>query len=236
MLVSTLGFWFALAALQDAALGRLEAEVSAVLDPAGDARLLLLEDREGVKAPRTLRPGEAYADGWVLEALTSSAATLRRGADRRTVDFSARFGPDSTVAAEEIALSGPFAATNAEARWDPDNPNPLIRARLDRAIAAGDMAALARMGAEREDFATAAGVRAFGAGKAPLGSTAVVSFEGGTGVIATSHGRTVLVANAATRALPLLHTPPPFEDVFHDRDVLIIRGNVPADLELTPIE
>jgi hypothetical protein len=75
----------------DALLMRsLQSSVSAVFDPGTKtARIKLIEtDAHGVEGLRTLKTGDLYRDGWRLNAVTATEATLRKGKSILHVNFS----------------------------------------------------------------------------------------------------------------------------------------------------
>lgn len=115
----------------------------------GDSLSLQLKTADG--AERSLKPGDAYRDGWVLKALTPTAATLAREGQERQVGLNPTLAasPADEAATKVTVLSGPTTLrlasdrmrgdlqvmNDALARMNADPAAPRAQADLADAIA-----------------------------------------------------------------------------------------------------
>lgn len=84
----------------------LAEDVTAILDPGGSPRLILVEEARGVSTSRTLAIGEEYRDGWKLVAATPDSATLERGGERVTTPILGRTAAAVEEATVQMAAGG----------------------------------------------------------------------------------------------------------------------------------
>lgn len=101
-------------AAEPSAPDRLPAEVQGVVG-SGDQLRLRLNDAAGV---RTLRPGEAYRDGWMLKAVTASTATLAKDGQERVVGLNPENSRDTILNSKSggYSLQYPIKSTSPPMR------------------------------------------------------------------------------------------------------------------------
>lgn len=138
---------FAAPAMAQDALADLSRNVTAVIDPGPEGKILVVEEAHGASNIRTLAIGDEYRTGWKIEAITADSVTLRKGAQSRTV---AVLGKDKGPEVAEPAV--PVAAfTVATPRPGPPRaPNGLLPAGFEEMIAQGN-AMLAAMSPEEKE-------------------------------------------------------------------------------------
>ncbi|MDB5437979.1 MAG: hypothetical protein JWM33_406 [Caulobacteraceae bacterium] len=114
-------------AAEPSAPQRLAAQAAGVVGSGDQLSLRVVEDQQ----PRTLKPGDTYSDGWKLESLTPSSATLTRDGERREVGLN----PTGALASAEPAAPASrvrvlpsdaelLAQATLQARWDGQTPLP----------------------------------------------------------------------------------------------------------------
>ena len=115
-------------------LADLSKNVTAVIDPGPEGKILVVEEAHGASNVRTLAVGDEYPTGWKVDAIAADSVTLKKGAEARTV---AILGKDK---GPEVADTAPVAAfTTAAPRPPPQRPrNPLQIEGLEAMIAQGN--------------------------------------------------------------------------------------------------
>jgi hypothetical protein len=129
----------------------LQHSVSAVLDlGAPTARLVLVEQKDGVENRRVLKVGDGYRDGWKLASIGAREVVLERKGERRSV---ALFTDAPQVADAETPPAAPSSVSlsNAGAKGLKKPRSPEVA----RAVAAGDAQAVLKAGGSYQDAVAA---------------------------------------------------------------------------------
>lgn len=141
------GLILAAPAVAQDALGDLAKNVTAVINPGPDGKIMVVEEAHGASNVRSLAVGDEYAAGWKIDAIAANSVTLKKGAEARTISI---LGKDK---GPEVAESGaPVAAfTTAAPRPARERArNGLLPPGLDEMIAQSN-AMLAAMSPEEKE-------------------------------------------------------------------------------------